>query len=283
MIGSGTAKVEDEAKENGSAAENFLQRPDEDEHTRNDALYSVEKLKEKDVMSQNTTLGAFDAQVDGDIISGWKVVLHEESNQYYYWNVSTGETSWEVPNALIPTSELGNDEKVTDDVDVEDAMQRTYESNTNLNIKLEDSNPGETCDGFNDNNECKMEMFNEGFKCNAQQEKGVDDDAKLSDTKKMSGQLDSRHDISSPVGCSSKQSGDILLGHVSKSGEDVDKHRDVFGAGEFDIEADFSSHLVEYCESLLEKLKVMQGYDIRLYICFFFFFASSYLCFFKCP
>ncbi|KAL3851105.1 hypothetical protein ACJIZ3_012987 [Penstemon smallii] len=31
---------------------------------------------------------------------GWKMVLHEESNQYYYWNVSTGETSWQVPDVL---------------------------------------------------------------------------------------------------------------------------------------------------------------------------------------
>ncbi|XP_019193947.1 PREDICTED: uncharacterized protein LOC109187961 isoform X1 [Ipomoea nil] len=264
VIGSDTAKVEDEAKENGSASENFMQRPEEDEHKGNDAIYSVEKLKEKDVMSQNTTLGAFDAQVGGDVISGWKVVFHEESNQYYYWNVSTGETSWEVPSALIPTSELGNEEKATDGVDVEGSMQRTYESHTNLNVKPGDSNPGETGDDSNDNNECKMEMFNDGFKCNAQPEKGVDDDAKLSDTKKMSGQLDSRHDISSPVGCSSKLSGDILLAHLSESCEDVEKHRDVVTAGEFDIEADFSSHLVVYCESLLEKLKVMQGSEKSL-------------------
>ncbi|KAL9259874.1 Formin-binding protein 4-like protein [Drosera capensis] len=33
-------------------------------------------------------------------LSSWKMVLHEESNQYYYWNTDTGETSWEVPEAL---------------------------------------------------------------------------------------------------------------------------------------------------------------------------------------
>ncbi|KAL4568940.1 hypothetical protein LXL04_024561 [Taraxacum kok-saghyz] len=27
--------------------------------------------------------------------SGWKMVLHEESNSYYYWNTLTGQTSWE--------------------------------------------------------------------------------------------------------------------------------------------------------------------------------------------
>ncbi|CDP20967.1 unnamed protein product [Coffea canephora] len=31
-----------------------------------------------------------------DVTSGWKVVLHEENGSVYYWNIETGETSWEV-------------------------------------------------------------------------------------------------------------------------------------------------------------------------------------------
>lgn len=41
-----------------------------------------------------------DSQTTGDVDSGWKMVLHEESNSYYYWNIVTGETSWEVPVVL---------------------------------------------------------------------------------------------------------------------------------------------------------------------------------------
>ncbi|KAG1327405.1 hypothetical protein COCNU_01G013390 [Cocos nucifera] len=32
-----------------------------------------------------------------DMTGGWKVVMHEKSNQCYYWNTVTGETSWEIP------------------------------------------------------------------------------------------------------------------------------------------------------------------------------------------
>ncbi|KAL1204873.1 hypothetical protein V5N11_017473 [Cardamine amara subsp. amara] len=35
-----------------------------------------------------------------DVTLQWKMILHEESNQYYYWNTETGETSWEIPAVL---------------------------------------------------------------------------------------------------------------------------------------------------------------------------------------
>jgi hypothetical protein len=39
-------------------------------------------------------------QIVGDIGGTWKAIMHEQSNQYYYWNTITGETSWEIPNGL---------------------------------------------------------------------------------------------------------------------------------------------------------------------------------------
>ncbi|XP_008800273.2 uncharacterized protein LOC103714695 isoform X1 [Phoenix dactylifera] len=39
-------------------------------------------------------------QIIGDMTGGWKVVMHEQSNQCYYWNTVTGETSWEIPKEL---------------------------------------------------------------------------------------------------------------------------------------------------------------------------------------
>ncbi|CAM0914008.1 unnamed protein product [Alopecurus aequalis] len=39
-------------------------------------------------------------QIVGDIGGNWKAIMHEQSNQYYYWNTITGETSWEIPNGL---------------------------------------------------------------------------------------------------------------------------------------------------------------------------------------
>ncbi|XP_042403792.1 uncharacterized protein LOC121993171 isoform X1 [Zingiber officinale] len=52
-------------------------------------------------------LDASGMQVVGDLAGSWKVVMHEQSNQYYYWNTATGETSWEVPHGLsleVPTN-----------------------------------------------------------------------------------------------------------------------------------------------------------------------------------
>ncbi|KAL5548753.1 hypothetical protein UlMin_003984 [Ulmus minor] len=42
----------------------------------------------------------------GDVGSVWQIVMHEESNQYYYWNTVTGETSWGVPEGLTQATEL---------------------------------------------------------------------------------------------------------------------------------------------------------------------------------
>ncbi|KAF9608072.1 hypothetical protein IFM89_005987 [Coptis chinensis] len=51
-------------------------------------------------------------QIAGDVVFGWKLVMHEETNQYYYWNVETGETSWEVPAVFAQGTEIGTEQKV---------------------------------------------------------------------------------------------------------------------------------------------------------------------------
>ncbi|CAH9107795.1 unnamed protein product [Cuscuta epithymum] len=248
----------DEANQNNFASENILQTSEECEHKESTAVYPVESSsKEMDELCQSTAPATFDAKTVGDVFLGWKVLLDEESNQYYYWNVSTGETSWEVPSVLFPKTDLGNDEKATYDIDSEDTRFKTYEYHASLNTKLEVSNPGDTCDGPND--EYKMDMNNEASKYSALQEKRVDGDADPSDMEKMARQHDSLHDLSSPVGALLKQSGDDLPYHLRKSGEDAEKHGDVVSAVEIEMEADFSSNLVEHCKSLLHKLKTMQG------------------------
>ncbi|XP_028752906.1 amyloid-beta A4 precursor protein-binding family B member 1-like [Neltuma alba] len=52
---------------------------------------------EKEMLSkeQTSVFGISNEQVTADVSMGWKMVLHEESKRYYYWNVVTGETSWE--------------------------------------------------------------------------------------------------------------------------------------------------------------------------------------------
>ncbi|RAL50381.1 hypothetical protein DM860_017662 [Cuscuta australis] len=243
-----SAPMKDKDEEKDSASEIILQIAEKCGHKESDVVYPVESLKENDETSESTTL-------DG-VISGWKVLLHEESNQYYYWNVSTGETSWEVPCILIPTIDIGNDEKATYDIDVDNANFKTSEYHANGNIQLKDYNPGETCDGSNDTHEYKM--VNKEYNFKALHGKGVDGDADLKDMKNMAGQLESNIGISFLASDSIKHSGDSLSNHLSKSGEDAEKLGDVPSAEEIEVQADFSSNLVEQCKSLLHKLKAMQ-------------------------
>ncbi|GER32465.1 WW domain-containing protein [Striga asiatica] len=50
----------------------------------------------------------------GDVSSCWKMVLHDESGQYYYWNIATGETSWEVPDVLAQASVTTTEKEIED-------------------------------------------------------------------------------------------------------------------------------------------------------------------------
>lgn len=61
-------------------------------------------------------------QNTGEVAFGWKLVMHEETNQYYYWNIETGETSWEVPAIFAQGAELGTAPKV---VPVHEQMEST--------------------------------------------------------------------------------------------------------------------------------------------------------------
>ncbi|XP_073047936.1 uncharacterized protein [Primulina eburnea] len=64
----------------------------------------------------------------GDESSSWKKVLHEESSQYYYWNILTGETSWEVPDVLAQATVVSHPEKTVGDT-----------SGTSVDVEQEDA------------------------------------------------------------------------------------------------------------------------------------------------
>ena len=64
------------------------------------------EMVSKDQMSASERL---DEQAVTDNSLGWKMVMHEESQRYYYWNIETGETSWEVPQVLAQAAQLCND------------------------------------------------------------------------------------------------------------------------------------------------------------------------------
>ncbi|XP_076882586.1 uncharacterized protein LOC143531088 isoform X2 [Bidens hawaiensis] len=73
--------------------------------------------KDVDTLDPASVLLTSDMQTTGDVDSGWKMVLHEESNSYYYWNVVTGETSWETPNVLTQGNESVHDPKSMSEIE----------------------------------------------------------------------------------------------------------------------------------------------------------------------
>ncbi|KAJ6800078.1 formin-binding protein 4 isoform X1 [Iris pallida] len=72
---------------------------DHDDIKENDSAASVER-READSETHPSISEPSGILLDGDLAGGWKMVMHEGSNQYYYWNTVTGETSWEVPTVL---------------------------------------------------------------------------------------------------------------------------------------------------------------------------------------
>ncbi|XP_075499250.1 uncharacterized protein LOC142537635 [Primulina tabacum] len=92
----------------------------------------------------------------GDESSSWKKVLHEESSQYYYWNILTGETSWEVPDVLTQAAVVSHLEKTVGDtsgtsvdVEQEDATFEKLKKGSEAIYKTSgNSSKGAEADGF---------------------------------------------------------------------------------------------------------------------------------------
>ncbi|KAL0399094.1 UNVERIFIED_CONTAM: hypothetical protein Sradi_2252700 [Sesamum radiatum] len=182
--------------------------------------------RQKNKMEEATCPAAPDAHLDGDVSSGWKMVLHEESNQYYYWNTVTGETSWEVPDVLSQETVTTPAEKILDDnegkmkaligakkssvtLDMEEDDTRKLNLDSKVNCQSNDS----------DDQGTKTDGSNEGFKCDSVEDVEANGDANRSDETSL------------------------LISHSveNRSG------------------ADLSSQLIKCCESLLERLNSLKG------------------------
>ncbi|CAL5052519.1 unnamed protein product [Urochloa decumbens] len=57
-------------------------------------------LQEESTTAAGSVPDSSGMQIVGDIGGNWKAIMHEQSNQCYYWNTVTGETSWQIPNGL---------------------------------------------------------------------------------------------------------------------------------------------------------------------------------------
>lgn len=250
-IGSTVLEVEEKAIDNGSDLPSSSDRPAEDSSKENNAAVSVDLHAQLSVSDLITAPATSDVQALGDASAGWKMVLHEESNHYYYWNTVTGETSWEVPQILGHAAESRLEEKVAAETEcIGSATSENLESSAKMDMDTRQAGVS-----YSDINECRQpinENLHDKKRYNEEDQSG-----KIN----CSEQIDSLHnEISSPGGSlSSGQSDHVPTGHLSGSGEDFTKCRDADYVTEDETEADFSSDLVKHCERLLEQLETMKG------------------------
>ncbi|XP_022877742.1 uncharacterized protein LOC111395813 [Olea europaea var. sylvestris] len=194
--------------------------------------------------------GVSDVQVVGDVSTGWKVVLHEESNQYYYWNITTGETSWEVPDDLAQITDMSCLEKATADaVEKCIGLEGTSGSSIPLDMEHGDSTTGQlncgsdaNCKtGYVSEQVAKMHGYDEG--CNGDsvdEEKGNQDADQNNETSLLANNL-----LGNEIASSTK------INHGMPSEE-------------CETGANLSSQLVKHCERLLERLNSAKGVSCHL-------------------
>ncbi|CAI0540874.1 unnamed protein product [Linum tenue] len=129
--------------------------------TNVDAIQSVNGVDNKDhdttvhddtsksfISAEQASEGGVSAPlIAGDVSLGWRMVLHEESNQYYYWNPGTGETSWEAPIALAHMGYMVNLEaSVAEDTG---SLPVSKSQNDSISVvELAHSFPAPTIDGL---------------------------------------------------------------------------------------------------------------------------------------
>ncbi|CAK9148893.1 unnamed protein product [Ilex paraguariensis] len=244
--------------DNGSASGNVLQKLDENGTGENEATESADLHRETDSKEQISISATCDIQVGGDVSSGWKVVLHEESNQYYYWNTETGETSWEVPDVLAKGTGLTCEQKTAADIEgSEIAVAVAKKLSSTLDIELDETIARQPSDGYKDANpngesehvyepRPEMEVSNEEQKGDILDDKRGYHDVNENDVK-YSGAM--YHETSSPGNyVSSGQSGDALLGVEQERGTDV------------------PFRLVKHSECLLETLRSLKRSKCHLQV-----------------
>lgn len=133
-------KVEQLLMDNDSAPQDPLQKHDKESNAE---IACDDLQKRTNKMEEAAYPAASDEHLTGDVSSGWKMVLHEESNQYYYWNIVTGETSWEVPDAFVEETVATFAEKIVGDTAGNlDAVMSAYKSSMPLDMEENDITSG---------------------------------------------------------------------------------------------------------------------------------------------
>lgn len=200
----------------------------EDMYSREiDSVVAVDTSKEV-VSVEETSAPGTDVQLTGDLVSSWKVVLHEESGQYYYWNTLTGETSWVVPDVLAQeTTELTGEQKTapnSEGVELEGSMAIGQAGSVIQEAQ-------QTCETV-----AQMKELNNASKVDGSEEKRQGND-----------------DMQSELT-------DALLSNGGSTGVDSEKYPcNPMVDEEYDTDNDLGTSVLKDSENLLDKLNSLEG------------------------
>lgn len=210
-------------------------------------------------------------QANGHANDHWKLVLHEESNQYYYWNTVTGETSWEVPAALAVDTQntdeqslcSATEEKAANAMKVHTFAEENVEENVGLGIygQVVSADGHETSNLISKDTE---EFENVELKS-----------VKASDSSQSIGQyctdnitasysnLSGYSNLSEHIGLQNALNSEEMDANLSKP-SDCRANED-----------DHASQLIQYGDTLLQRLEMLYRYRLFSFLSVTFFFSSN--------
>ncbi|KAL4185805.1 hypothetical protein AMTRI_Chr10g232550 [Amborella trichopoda] len=194
----------------------------------------------------------------------WRSVLDDESGRYYYWNVNTGETAWELPDFLVQRNDL-NVSTFSDNIgtaSVNSNQEHSVEPGINVTEHLGPVAKLQT-NGVNieDGSHNKEMVGNEVHKLEGKEHESLQVPAQDAVVMKHSS-------VNEMVGLQPKSEGNsefkepldgVGRVHMEINYETKDEHETSTEDNELSIID--PAELVRFCEKLLQRLKALDGCD----------------------